>query len=464
VSPEIFRKVRRIHMVGIGGSGMCGIAEILLNLGFVVTGSDIARTPVIERLEKLGAVAHHGHDGAHVGNADVVVISSAVRKDNPEILEAKKRNVPVIRRAEMLAELMRLKHGIAIAGTHGKTTTTSMCGLVLHEGKLDPTLVVGGLVRSLGSGVKLGRGDYLVAEADEFDRSFLTLTPTIAVVTNIESEHLDCYRDLDEIKDTFVMFLNKVPFYGSAILCADEPGVREILPRVERKIITFGLGGDAHFSARDPEFLGLSSRFTLVVSGEPAGAIELNVPGIHNVKNALAAIAVGYELDIEFEDIRNALSSFTGVHRRFEVKGEPRGILIIDDYAHHPTEIEASLKGARTGWGGRRIIAVFQPHLYSRTKMFHREFGSSFKEADLLIVTDVYPAREDPIPGVTGEMIAVAARECGHSDVHYMEGRDRDALCTTILSLAKPGDIVMTIGAGDIWKVSDRLLSLLSEG
>ncbi len=451
-------------MVGIGGSGMCGIAEILINLGFVVTGSDIARTAVVERLDSLGAKTFLGHDRANTGEADVVVISSAVRKDNPEVLEANDRNIPVIRRAEMLAELMRLKHGIAIAGTHGKTTTTSMCGQVLHEGKLDPTLVVGGLVKNLGTGGQLGKGDYLVAEADEFDRSFLTLTPTIAVVTNIESEHLDCYKDLDEIKDAFVTFLNKVPFYGSAIVCIDEPGVRQIIPRLARKVITFGLREEALFSAKALSFDGLNSRFTLIKEGVEVGELELNVPGVHNVKNALAAATVGFELDIEFETIQAALASFSGVHRRFEVKGEPRGILIVDDYAHHPTEIEASLRGARSGWGNRRIVVVFQPHLYSRTKTFHREFGFSFSEADLLVVTDIYPAREEPINGVTGEMIARSAKESGHDSVIYIEDRNKDRLCRKLLSLIRQGDILMTVGAGDIWKVSDQMLELLSEG
>ncbi|MFQ6103105.1 MAG: UDP-N-acetylmuramate--L-alanine ligase [Candidatus Glassbacteria bacterium] len=458
----MFRRVRRVHMVGIGGAGMCGIAEILLNLGFAVTGSDIARPPVIERLERLGAQTCLGHDESNVGMADVVVVSSAIKPENPEVEAAKQKNIPVIRRAEMLAELMRLKYGIAIAGTHGKTTTTSMVGQVLFEGNLDPTLVVGGLVKSTGTGAKVGSGDYLVAEADEFDRSFLSLSPTIAVVTNIESEHLDCYRDLDEIKEAFVTFLNKVPFYGSAVVCIDEQGVRDILGRMKRKLVTFGISPEAHYSASDLSFQGLSSSFILNFMGKHVGEISLNVPGIHNVKNALAAVSVGYELDIDFDSIQKALSSFTGVHRRFEVKGEPGGILIVDDYAHHPTEIEASLKGTRAGWGDRRIIVVFQPHLYSRTKMFHKEFGSSFKEADMLIVTDVYPAREEPIEGVTGELIANSARESGHTNVLYVGENDKEKVCETITAMIERGDIVITVGAGDIWKVSDRLLELIS--
>jgi len=462
MKPSIFRKVRRIHMVGVGGSGMCGIAEILLNLGFKVTGSDLTRSAVVERLEKLGVKTFEGHAGEQVGDADVVVISSAVKSSNPEIREAESRKIPVIRRAEMLAELMRLKHGIAIAGTHGKTTTTSMCGLILKEGGLDPTLVVGGQVRDLGTGVRVGRGDYLVAEADEFDRSFLTLSPTIAVVTNIESEHLDCYKDLDEIMDAFVTFLNKVPFYGSALVCTDEPGVQKILHRLKRKVIPFGLNSDAQFSAKDLEFDGLSSSFTLLAGGRQIGRVKLQVPGIHNVKNALAAITVGYELDIDFDHIKRALGSFSGVHRRFELKGEPGGILVVDDYAHHPSEIKASLRGARSGWGKRRIVVVFQPHLYSRTMQFHAEFGSSFGEADLLIVTDIFPAREEPMAGVTGEMIAKAAKESGHRNVIYMDDDNKDRLCEKLCAMVKPGDIVMTVGAGDIWKVSDKLLELLS--
>ena len=462
MKPSIFRKVKGIHMVGIGGSGMCGLAEILLNLGFNVTGSDMTRTAVVERLEKLGIRTYRDHAGSQVGEADVVVISSAVKKDNPEIKEAESRKIPVIRRAEMLAELMRMKHGIAIAGTHGKTTTTSMCGQILQEGGLDPTLVVGGQVRNLGTGVQVGTGDYLVAEADEFDRSFLTLSPTIAVVTNIESEHLDCYKDLDEIMDAFVTFLNKVPFYGSALVCVDEPGVLKIMHRLKRKVITFGLNGDARFSAKELEFDGLSSSFTLTVGGTKAGRVKLQIPGVHNVKNALAAITVGYELDIEFEIIKKALGSFSGVHRRFELKGEPGGILVVDDYAHHPTEIKAALKGARAGWGDRRIVVVFQPHLYSRTRLFHEEFGSSFDEADLLIVTDIFPAREEPVEGVTGEMIATAAKNHGHQNVVYVDDENKDSLCEKLCTMIQPGDIVMTVGAGDIWKVSDKLLGLLS--
>jgi UDP-N-acetylmuramate--alanine ligase len=460
VKTGIFGKVRKIHMVGIGGSGMCGIAEVLLDQGFVVTGSDIARTAVVERLEKLGAVTYLGHAGSQVGEADVVVMSSAIRPDNPEVEEARRRNLPVIRRAEMLAELMRLKLGIAIAGTHGKTTTTSMVGQIMYEAGLDPTLVVGGLVRSLGTGAKVGRGEFLVAEADEFDRSFLTLSPTIAVVTNIESEHLDCYRDLDEIKDAFVTFLNKVPFYGAAVICGDDPGVRAIMPRLTRRVITFGFSPESRVMANGLTFDRLTSRFTLRLKGEKAGDMTLRVPGAHNVKNALAAVAVGCELDVSLGTIRDALGSFTGVHRRFEVKGEPGGILIVDDYAHHPTEIEASLSGARAGWDRRRIVVVFQPHLYSRTKMFHREFGIAFKESDVLIVTDVYPAREEPIEGVTGELIARAAKESGHRDVRYV--KDKEKVCEELMGIVKEGDIVITVGAGDIWKVAHRLLDLLS--
>jgi UDP-N-acetylmuramate--alanine ligase len=395
-----------------------------------------------------------------VGDADVVVISSAVRPDNPEVVQAKEENVPVIRRAEMLAELMRLKHGIAIAGTHGKTTTTSMVGQVLGEAGLDPTLIVGGILKSLGTGARSGGGNILVAEADEFDRSFLTLSPTIAVVTNIESEHLDCYRDLDEIKDAFVTFLNKVPFYGAAVVCIDEPGVRHILPRMKRKVVTYGFGEDAFFRAVRPVFEGFSSRFVFAAGDREIGEFVLSVPGAHNVKNALAAAAVGYELDIDAGTIRDALASFTGVRRRFEVKGEAGGVLVVDDYAHHPTEIEASLEGARSGWQGRRIVAVFQPHLYSRTKLFCREFGAAFGHADVLVVTDVYPAREEPIEGVTGELIARAAEESGHPEVIYIE--EKSEVADRLASILESGDLVITIGAGDVWKIGERLLEKMT--
>ncbi|MFH1943036.1 MAG: UDP-N-acetylmuramate--L-alanine ligase, partial [bacterium] len=409
IDNRLLGRTRRIHFVGIGGIGMSGIAEVLLNLGFTVTGSDRQLSSLTKRLESLGAVIYQGHSGEQVMGSDVVVISSAVGQDNAEVKTALALKIPVIRRAEMLGELMRMKQGVAVAGTHGKTTTTSMVGLVLQEGGFDPTLIVGGKLRCLKSNARLGEGNYLVAEADEFDRSFLQLTPTMAVITNIESEHLDCYKDLDEIKATFVTFANKVPFYGAVVLCLDEESLQEIMPRLHRRIITYGMNPQADVRGIDPSFHKLKSDFTAMCRDEVLGRIVLQIPGLHNVKNALAAVAVGLEMEIPFEKIKKALEEFSGVHRRFEIKADRDGILIVDDYAHHPTEIKASLKGARDGWDCR-VVAVFQPHLYSRTRDFYRDFGQSFFNADILIVTDIYPAREKPIPGVTGELVADAAR------------------------------------------------------
>lgn len=449
------QRAKRLHFVGIGGIGMSGIAEILLNLGHKVSGSDLKLTEVTDRLEKLGATIQEGHRREHVEDVDVVVISSAVREDNPEVLAARERKIPVIRRAEMLAELMRMKYGVAIAGTHGKTTTTSMVGQVLTRAGLDPTLIVGGQVKNLGTNAVWGQGEYLVVEADEFDRSFLKLSPTIAVVTTIESEHLDCYRDLAEIKSAFVEFVNKVPFYGAVILCLDERSIQSIIPRIERRCLTYGLSSQANIQARDLRFQTADTEFTALAMGRELGRVALHVPGLHNVKNSLAAVAVGLELGIPFATIQEALGNFSGVKRRFEIKGEVSGITVVDDYAHHPTEIEATLRGAKDGWD-RRVIAIFQPHLYTRTRDFHREFGSSFYQADVLIVTDVYPAREDPIPGVTGELVAVAAREFGHQAVHYLPRKTE--IPRYVRELARSGDMIITLGAGDVGRLADEIL------
>jgi UDP-N-acetylmuramate--alanine ligase len=457
----ILGRTRRVHFTGIGGIGMSGIAEVLINLGFTVTGSDRALSPITEHLRSLGAGIREGHSGDAVRDADVVVISSAVRPDNPEVLAARDLKIPVIRRAEMLGELMRMKQGIAIGGTHGKTTTTSMIGLVLQEGGFDPTLIVGGRLKSLKTNARLGEGDYLVVEADEFDRSFLSLTPTVAVVTNIESEHLDCYKDLDEIKRTFVSFVNKVPFYGAAVLCLDEPAIQEILPRIERRILTYGLTPQADCRAADPAFHETRSEFTAVWRNEILGRVTLQLPGLHNVKNALAAVAVGIELEIPFEAIRRGLDEFTGVHRRFEIKASDGDVIVVDDYAHHPTEIKATLRAARTGWN-RRVIAVFQPHLYSRTRDFHQEFGQSFFDADVLIVTDVYGSREDPIPGVSGALVADAAKSFGHKRV--LTVKDPAGAAEAVLGLVRPGDLVVTMGAGDIHKAGDAVIAGLGKG
>jgi UDP-N-acetylmuramate--alanine ligase len=450
-------KVRRLHFVGIGGVGMCGIAEVLLNQGYHVSGSDLRLSEATEHLALLGAEISEGHRSENLGKVDVVVISSAVDEKNPEVRAARERRIPVIRRAEMLAELMRMKHGVAVAGTHGKTTTTSMVGQVLTRAGLDPTLVIGGKVRMLESNAKLGAGPYLVAEADEFDRSFLKLAPVIAVITTIEAEHLDCYKDLDEIQRAFVEFANKVPFWGAVVACLDEKGVQSILPRLERRCITYGLGPQAQLRAEDVRFDGMRSSFAVGNGSGPLGRIELRVPGRHNVKNALAAIAVGLEMEVPFAVIVEALAEFSGVYRRFEIKGERDGVLVIDDYGHHPTEIEATLRAAKEAFG-RRVIAVFQPHLYTRTRDFHREFGSSFNRADVLLVTDIYPAREAPLPGVSGELIARAARQAGHSQTIYLQ--DKELVPAELRNMARPGDIVITLGAGDIYKYGEKFLKL----
>jgi len=451
-------RTRRIHFVGIGGIGMSGIAEVLLNLGFEITGSDRQLSSVTDHLRNLGAVIHEGHDGGYVTGADVVVISSAVSQDNIEVISSHEQKIPVIRRAEMLGELMRVKQGIGIGGTHGKTTTTSMVGLILQEAGLDPTLIVGGKVRSLKTNAKLGAGDYLVVEADEFDRSFLQLTPFLAVINNIETEHLDCYNDLEEIKNAFITFANQVPFYGSVILCLDESSLQDIIPKLKRRILSYGLTPQAQVRAVDPKFSKQHSEYEAWFSREKLGRIRLQLPGIHNVRNSLAALAVGLELEIPFPVIKGALESFTGVHRRFEIKADVHDILVVDDYAHHPTEIQATLRAAREGWN-KRVVAVFQPHLYTRTRDFYHDFGQSFFDADLLVITDIYPAREKPIQGVSGALIANEARSLGHRHVHYVE--DKQQVPEFLKNTVQAGDLVITMGAGDIWKIGESYIEIL---
>ncbi len=434
---------------------MSGIAEVLLNLGFMVTGSDKQLSSVTTRLKKLGATIYKGHAKKHLSECDVVVISSAVGMDNIEVKTALDQQIPVIRRAEMLGELMRMKQGIAVAGTHGKTTTTSMVGSILQEGGFDPTLIVGGKVRSLKSNARLGEGEYLVAEADEFDRSFLQLTPTIAIITNIETEHLDCYGNLHEIKNAFMAFANKVPFYGAVILCLDEIPLQEMILQLQRRIITYGTTPQAEIIGLDPSYDQCHTTFRVKRNHHILGKVQLQLPGIHNVKNALAAIAVGLEMEIPFEQIVKALEAFTGVHRRFEIKAQIKEILIVDDYAHHPTEIKVSLRAARQGWN-KRVVAVFQPHLFSRTRDFYQDFGQSFFDAELLIVTDIYPAREAPIPGVTGQLIADAARSFGHRQVVYIP--EKEGVIDYLEKHIQHNDLVITMGAGDVWKIGEQLI------
>jgi UDP-N-acetylmuramate--alanine ligase len=445
-----------VHFVGIGGSGMSGIAEVLLNLGYTVSGSDQKRSAVTDRLEQQGARVAEGHAAANLGDAHVVVTSTAVRRDNPEVTEARRRGVPVIPRAEMLAELMRLKYGVAVAGSHGKTTTTSMVALVLDRGGLDPTVVVGGRLGVLGSGARLGRGDFMVAEADESDRSFLKLTPTVAVVTNIDREHLDTYRDLADVQEAFLGFVNKVPFYGVAVLCLDDAPVQDILPRVERRVLAYGLSPQARVSARDLDVGPTGSTFTATLDGEPLGPVTLAVPGLHNVANALAAVAVGIDLAVPFDAIRGGLASFTGVDRRFQVRGEAGGILVIDDYGHHPTEIRATLEALRRRAGPRRTVVLFQPHRFTRTQALWDDFCKAFHQADVLLVTDVYPASEEPIPGVTAESLARAIAERGHRSVAW--AGDLAAATERLAAVAREGDVVLTLGAGSVWTAGDALL------
>ena len=457
----MFKKIRQIHFVGIGGIGMSGIAEVLHNLGYAVTGSDSRESENTRRLTSLGIRVAIGHQAEHVGEADVVVRSSAVAPDNVELAAARHRVIPVIQRAEMLAELMRMKYGVAVAGTHGKTTTTSMVATVLAQGGLDPTIVIGGRLNALGSNAKLGRGDFLVAEADESDGSFLKLSPTIAVVTTIDAEHLDYYRDLAHIQDTFVEFINKVPFYGLAVLCLDQENIQTLLPRVEKRFVTYGLRTQADFLARDISFKGMTSDFQVSWKHRPLGRLHLRVPGLHNVYNALAAAAVGLDLELDFAVIQQALGEFTGVARRFQILGEPKGILVVDDYAHHPAEIQATLNAAKTGFA-RDLIAVFQPHRYTRTQALLHEFATAFYQADRLLVTEIYPAGERPIPDVHGGQIAERVKEHGHKNVTYVP--EKEELVDAVLAVARPGDMVLILGAGDIWKIGEEIVRRLEAG
>ncbi|HVZ37754.1 MAG TPA: UDP-N-acetylmuramate--L-alanine ligase [Candidatus Kapabacteria bacterium] len=458
----MFRSIHTVHFVGIGGIGMSGIAEILLDQGFAVTGSDLARSDVTERLAQLGARIMLGHGPENVEGADVVVYSSAVKPDeNPETMEAAKRKIPLIRRAEMLAEVTRMKYGIAVAGTHGKTTTTSMIGLVMIEGGLDPTVIVGGKLSGLGgTNAKLGHGEWTVVEADEFDRSFLSLSPSVAVITNMEREHLDIYSDLDDIKRAFIEFANKVPFYGFVALCLDESSLVDILPHVKKRVVSYGTTPQCDVRALDITYAERTSHFTVERRGELLGQVTVGVPGEHNMKNALAAITVGLETGVGFDAIARALAKFTGVYRRFEVKGEAGGVMVVDDYAHHPTEVKATLDAIRRGWR-RRVVAIFQPHTYTRTRDFYEEFGKAFFNADQVILTDIYPARERPIQGITGELIAESAVGFGHRHVLYVPQKEN--LAEETVPLLEPGDIVVTMGAGDIWKTGEEILQRLAE-
>jgi len=451
----VFRKAQRMHLVGIGGSGMSGIAEVLVNLGYPVSGSDLAINTATRRLKKLGATVHKGHFANHVKDADVVVISSAVKEDNPEVIEARRLQIPVIPRAEMLAELMRLKYAVAIAGAHGKTTTTAMVAEVMTRGKLDPTVVIGGRFGKLRSGAKVGGGEMMVAEADESDGSFLKMKPTIAVVTNIDREHLDHYTGIEAIRDAFAAFLARVPFYGAAIVCTDDENVREILPRIDRKIISYGENDEADIRASGIEVDGFRTTYTAFAFGRELGEVTLQLPGRHSVANSLAALAVGLEFDIPFRTIAAALKAFRGVDRRLQVRGEACGATVIDDYGHHPTEIRATLEAIRGAFDGKLIVA-FQPHRYSRTEALFQEFAGSFGLADVVLVTDIYPAGERAVPGVDGSTVAHAIRRNGHPDVRYEA--DKKKIPERLRELIEPDSIVLTLGAGDIWRAGDVLI------
>lgn len=456
----MYGKIEKIHFVGIGGIGMSGIAEVLLNLGYKVSGSDLRKSEITERLADLGGEIFYGHDSSNIAGVDVVVTSSAVHDDNAEVIRAKELLIPVIPRAEMLAELMRMKYGIAVAGTHGKTTTTSMISTILGHAGIDPTIVIGGKLNSIGTNAKLGQGKFLVAEADESDGSFLKLSPTIAVVTNIDADHLDFYSGIEEIKDTFVEFINKVPFYGLAVLCLDSGNVADIIPRVKKRFVTYGLSAQNDFRASDIVTSGNRMSFTAHFRGERLGEIAFGMPGAHNVLNALATVAVAMELNVPFSKIQEGFTAFGGVGRRFQIKGEIADIMIVDDYGHHPAEIRATLAAAKGGWN-RRLVVVFQPHRYTRTKELFEEFVKSFYDADVLVLTDIYPAGEAPIDGVDSDALSRSIRKHGQKDVTYIP--DREDLPEYLAAMMKPGDIVLTLGAGNIWQTGESLLRRLSE-
>jgi UDP-N-acetylmuramate--alanine ligase len=460
VVKQIYRKLKHIYMVGIGGTGMSGIAEVLLTLGYKVTGSDLQTNEATQRLASLGAKVFKGHKANRVRGADVVVISSAISEDNIEVREARQLQIPVIPRAEMLAELMRMKYGVAVAGAHGKTSTTSMIAQVLDQGGYDPTIIVGGRLNTIGSHGKLGEGEFIVAEADESDRSFLFLSPFIAVLTNIDEEHLDRYVTVDEIKKTFVNFANKVPFYCPVILCLDDANLQSLIPLVERRIITYGFSSQADIFARDHSFDRFESTSTLFSKGKKIGDLRLRVPGKHNILNAMAAVAVGLDLDIPVKVILKALQDYSGTGRRFELKKEINGIMVIEDYGHHPTEIRATLDAAKRGWT-RRVVAVFQPHRYTRLSLLMKSFATAFNQADVLVTTEVYPAGEQPIPGVTGKALFEEIKLFGHKNVYFEPNMKK--IPSLLVKIIQPQDMILVLGAGNIYKIIPDIIARLEE-
>lgn len=460
----MFRHVKRIHFIGIGGIGMSGIAEVLCNLGFEVSGSDIKRSKNTDRLEELNGVKiFEGHAAENVGEAQVVVYSSAVKDDNPEVVIAKEKGIPVIPRAEMLAELMVLKpYAVAVSGTHGKTSTTSMVATILGHAGVDPTTVVGGVVESLGSNARLGHSDWFVTEADESDRSFLMLYPTIAVVTNIDKEHMESYKGMDDVVQCFTDFVNKVPFFGAAIICLDDPNVQLIIPHIKRRRVTYGMTAQADISAHNITYNDhFGSHFTVWKGDDVLGDIDLPVPGKHNVYNALAATAVGLELDVPFEKIAEAFARFKNANRRFQFKGEARGITVVDDYGHHPTEILATLAAAKNGSGGKRTVVVFQPHRFTRTQELFDEFALAFNNADVLFVLDIYAASETPIEGINAEVLTENIKKYGHKNVTYIG--DIENASEKVIPILQDGDLLITLGAGTVTKLSDEILEKLKK-
>jgi UDP-N-acetylmuramate--alanine ligase len=453
-------RTRKIHFIGIGGIGMSGIAEFLHNQGLEISGSDMKKTDITAHLEDIGIQVTEGHDPELIKDADVVVKSSAVKDDNQEIVAARAMKIPVIRRAEMLAEITRMSFSIGISGTHGKTTTTSMAGLVLETAGLDPTIIVGGKVKNFGSNNVMGSGKYIVVEADEYDHSFLSLTPCIAGITNVDEDHLDCYRNLDDIKGAFIEYANKVPFFGSVIACLDDPGVQAILPDINKKIVTYGLSRQADIQALNITMKNFTTSYDLAFKGYKLGRIKMNVAGKHNIQNSLLAAAIGLELDLPFKSIQDALAKFSGVYRRFDLKGEAQDITIYDDYAHHPTEIIATLEGFKDSVD-RRIVALFQPHLYSRTRDLYEKFGKAFFSCDCLILAPIYPAREQTIPGVSSKLIADVAIQSGHHQVHVID--ENAKIVAETIALLKPKDILITIGAGNIWQYGEEILKTLKK-
>ena len=450
----MFKKVKSIHFIGIGGIGMSGIAELLNNLGFKITGSDLKASENVKRLEALGIEISIGHDSNNLKGAHAVVYSSAVPLDNPEILLAIRKSIPVIKRAEMLGELINLKEtSIAVGGTHGKTTTSSMIGMILEKTGYDPTLVVGGLVSNLNTNVKLGSGDLIIVEADEFDRSFLALNPTIAIVTNLEMEHTDCYKDLNDIEDAFLQFCNSVPFYGTVILCTESYSLMSIMPKIKKPITTYGFSDESDYCAKNIEYSKNRSKYNLFHKDKDLGQININVPGKHNVLNSLASITLGMEIDVPLDLLKKGINNYAGVRRRFEIKKNKTDIFVVDDYAHHPTEVRATINAAKNGWN-KRIISVFQPHLFSRTRDFFKEFAESLFKSNIIIITEIYPAREKPIDGVTSKLILDELDYLGHNYTHQIE--NLNDLNNILDEIVQPNDMVITMGAGDIWRYSDK--------